>query len=270
MESEDVRLAVYRAFQRGRHPRVADLAQALGASDGDVASELKWLAEQRHVAIDDQGEVVMAHPFTAVPLGFSVMGRNTLWWGGCAWDSFSLPHLIPEQGPMLVATTCLGCGAPHAWEVNRSEPSPGAQVAHFLVPASNMWDDVVHTCGNQRIFCSEDCVSCWLADSGHQRGYVMDLATLWRLAAGWYAGRLERGVPAAGAERGRGLPAGRRTLRIVLGASGVATARSLQGLGQGWGQVPLAAVEGVEQVTIALTSTRSAGARVGGVGSLQV
>jgi hypothetical protein len=33
----------------------------------------------------------------------------------------------------------------------------------------------------------------WLAASGLVRGYVMDLATLWRLAAHWYDGRLERG-----------------------------------------------------------------------------
>jgi len=56
-----------------------------------------------------------------------------------------------------------------------------------------MWDDVVYTCGNQRIFCSEACVAIWLNESGHQRGSVLDLRTLWRLAAGWYVGRLERG-----------------------------------------------------------------------------
>ena len=44
-------------------------------------------------SIDDQGQIVMAHPFSAVPLGFSVMGARTLWWGGCAWDSFALPLL---------------------------------------------------------------------------------------------------------------------------------------------------------------------------------
>jgi hypothetical protein len=32
-----------------------------------------------------------------------------------------------------------------------------------------------------------------LADTGNERGYVMDLATLWRLAEHWYDGRLERG-----------------------------------------------------------------------------
>ena len=56
-----------------------------------------------------------------------------------------------------------------------------------------MWDDVVHTWGNQRIFCSMHCVTTWLVRTGHEHGYAMDLQTLWRLASGWYAGRLERG-----------------------------------------------------------------------------
>jgi hypothetical protein len=33
----------------------------------------------------------------------------------------------------------------------------------------------------------------WLTRTGHQQGYVMDLTTLWRLARGWYRGRLEAG-----------------------------------------------------------------------------
>ena len=36
----------------------------------------------------------MAHPFSTVPLGFSVMGNRTLWWGGCAWDSFALRRWV--------------------------------------------------------------------------------------------------------------------------------------------------------------------------------
>jgi hypothetical protein len=34
-------------------------------------------------------------------------------------------------------------------------------------------------------------VRAWLASTGHVLGYIMDLATLWRLASGWYSGRLE-------------------------------------------------------------------------------
>ena len=193
MDLEDLRLAVYEGCCRGRVPRIADLATELLATREQVRSGLLTLAAARHLALGSDGEITMAHPFTAVPLGFSVMGRDTLWWGGCAWDSFALPHLLPDQGPMLVATTCPACNRAHAWRINDREPPTGGQVAHFLVPAARMWDDVVYTCGNQRIFCSEDCVGIWLNESGHQRGTVLDLQTLWRLAAGWYAGRLERG-----------------------------------------------------------------------------
>jgi hypothetical protein len=56
-----------------------------------------------------------------------------------------------------------------------------------------MWDDVIHTCSNQLLFCDDSCIDAWLARTGHEEGYRMDLATLWRLAAGWYAGRLDRG-----------------------------------------------------------------------------
>ena len=193
MDLEDLRLAIYAGCRRGRVPRIADLATELLATREQVRSGLLTLAAARHLALGSDGEITMAHPFTAVPLGFSVMGRDTLWWGGCAWDSFALPHLLPDQGPMLVATTCPACNRAHAWRINDREPPTGGQVAHFLVPAARMWDDVVYTCGNQRIFCSEDCVGLWLNESGHQRGTVLDLQTLWRLAAGWYAGRLERG-----------------------------------------------------------------------------
>jgi hypothetical protein len=184
VDTEDVRLAVYRSFaETGRAPDRSALA------DG----ALRELHEQRHIVLDRDGRVVMAHPFAAIPLGFSVMGRGTLWWGGCAWDAFALPHLLASEPEVLVATRCPGCGTALAWVVDRDAPPAGEEVAHFLVPAARMWDDVVHTCGHQRLFCGEECVAAWLERTGHEHGYVMDLRTLWRLAKGWYAGRLDRG-----------------------------------------------------------------------------
>lgn len=193
MDLEDLRLNVYACFARGGTPTVATLASDAGTTTEEIATGLAALAAARHLALDAYGEITMAHPFTTVPLGFSVMGQSALWWGGCAWDSFAMPHLLPHQGPMLVATTCPACERPLAWRVNDQQPPDGDQVAHFLVPAARMWDDVVTTCGNQRIFCSESCVDDWLQGTGHERGYAMDLPTLWRLASGWYAGRLDRG-----------------------------------------------------------------------------
>ncbi|HET6952511.1 MAG TPA: organomercurial lyase [Acidimicrobiales bacterium] len=195
MDAEDVRLAVYAGFAgSGRAPSVDELTRALRGSPEHVRRALAALAADRHLVLDPGGErVVMAHPFSSVPLGFSVMGARTLWWGGCAWDSFSLVHLLPGEDEVLVATTCPACSTPHAWRVTAAAPPPGDQVAHFLVPVAHMWDDVVHTCGHQRLFCDARCVATWLDRTGHEQGYVMDLATLWRLAAHWYDGRLDRG-----------------------------------------------------------------------------
>lgn len=194
MDVEDLRLAVYRAFaQHGAVPDASGLAAILGTTPGEVTAGLRELAAARHVVLDADGRIVMAHPFAAIPLGFSVMGRGTLWWGGCAWDSFALPHLLRQESPVLVATRCPGCSQALAWNVGNGAPPQGDEVAHFLVPAEHIWDDVVHTCGHQRLFCSPGCVDAWLAATGSTRGYVMDLATLWRLASDWYTGRLDRG-----------------------------------------------------------------------------
>ncbi|MFG2873780.1 organomercurial lyase [Streptomyces sp. NPDC048337] len=102
-------------------------------------------------------------------------------------------HLLKDEPDVLVATRCPACDTPHAWVVGREAPPRGDQVAHFLIPMRRAWDDVVRTCGNQRLFCSTDCVDTWLRRTGHERGYVMDLATLWRFASDWYTGRLDPG-----------------------------------------------------------------------------
>ncbi|MEU0655481.1 organomercurial lyase [Streptomyces albogriseolus] len=205
-ETEKVRLAVYRHFAgTGRAPGVPELSALTALSPDRVRQELRTLHARHDLVLDSQDEdrVVMAHPFASVPLGFSVMGTRTLWWGGCAWDSFALPHLLGDEPDVLVATRCPACDTPHAWVVGRQAPPKGDQVAHFLTPMSRAWDDVVHTCGNQRLFCSTDCVDTWLNRTGNQRGYVMDLPTLWRFASDWYTGRLDAGYvrrdPAAAA-----------------------------------------------------------------------
>src|SRR5690606_25281497 len=80
---EDVLHADYGCLPpTGRAPSAAELAELLGGTPADAEASLRRLHDARHVVLDD-GAIVMAHPFAAVPLGFAVMGRDTLWWGGC-------------------------------------------------------------------------------------------------------------------------------------------------------------------------------------------
>ena len=189
--AERLRLAIYRELAAtGRIPRTDDMSRDLGIPDADLRADLAELADARHVVLRD-GQIEMAHPFATRSFGFSVMGSETLWWGGCAWDAFAIPHLVPGVSEVLIATTCPACGTPHAWVVTNQSPPQGEEVAHFLVPVHDIWPDAAHACENQLIFCSEECVSDWLDQTGNERGYVMTLATLWRLARGWYEGRLD-------------------------------------------------------------------------------
>jgi hypothetical protein len=194
VDDETLRLTVYRSFaETGRAPALSMLASAMNTSVVEVTRGLARLAAQRHVVLDSADGIVMAHPFSALPLGFAVMGRATLWWGGCAWDAFALPHLLKDEPPLLVATTCPDCNRALAWNVSRSAPPSGTEVAHFLVPVAEMWNDVVHTCRHQRLFCGYDCVNGWLARTGNRLGSILDLPTLWRLSSQWYDGRMTAG-----------------------------------------------------------------------------
>ncbi len=194
LDLEALRVAVYRSLAAtARAPERAQLLAELDATDAEVVAGLRALHDAHQLVLDDRGDIVLAHPFATVDLGFSVKGRHTLWWGGCVWDSFAIPHLVPSEPEVLVATTCPACDRPHAWVVGRDGPPTGDQVAHFLVPVRSMWDDILRTCGNQRVFCSVICIDAWLARERLQRGSIADLVTVWQLASHWYDGRLERG-----------------------------------------------------------------------------
>ena len=190
--AEQVRRAVYRHLATtAQAPDRAELARQLSMTTQTVDEAYDALAAAHHLVLDADGEIILAHPFATRSFAFSVMGARTLWWGGCAWDAFAIPHLVPDEPSALVATTCPACAKPLAWVVDRSAPPTGPGIAHFLVPAEHIWDDVVHTCSNQRIFCDADCVGAWLTKTGRSAGSIFGLDTLWRLAAHWYEGRLD-------------------------------------------------------------------------------
>ncbi|MCU1367512.1 MAG: Membrane protein [Ilumatobacteraceae bacterium] len=190
---EEVRLAVYRSLaETGRLPSADHLDEVAG-SHARAAASIVQLAQQRAWALGANGEIELAHPFGTRSFGYSVMSTRTLWWGGCCWDAFAIPHLVPECGPVVIAGLCPSCSRALSWRVDTTGPPTGSERAHFLVPTSRMWDDVIHTCSNQLLFCDDSCIDKWLEATGNHEGYRMDLPTLWRFAANWYSGRLDRG-----------------------------------------------------------------------------
>jgi hypothetical protein len=194
IDAEDLRVRLYRQLaDEGRVASSSEIASELDVEPAEAAAAFSTLAQDRQIVLDGDGRIELAHPFATRDFGFSAKSETALWWGGCAWDSFAIPHLVPNAAPTLVATTCPACGTAHAWSVGRDHAPTGDQVAHFLVPMAQVWDDVVHACENQRIFCNEDCVNAWLHSTGNIKGSVFGLTRLWELASDWYTGRLSRG-----------------------------------------------------------------------------
>ncbi|MFG3188079.1 alpha/beta fold hydrolase [Streptomyces omiyaensis] len=126
--TERVRPAVHRGFARtGRAPGVPELSAPTALGPDRVRRGLRTLHARHGLVLDphDEDRIVTAHPSASVPLGFSVTGTRSLGWGGCARDSFALPHLLGEEPGVLVATRCPACDAPHAWVVGREAPPGG-------------------------------------------------------------------------------------------------------------------------------------------------
>ncbi|GAA1260615.1 organomercurial lyase [Sphaerisporangium rubeum] len=192
LDLADVRMSVYRWFaERGCPPSPEEVAAEFGAGPGEALEALRGLHEAHLLVLDgERRRIVMAHPWSAVPLGFVVASSGVRWWGGCAWDSFAIPALVGE--PCLVATHCPGCARALALDVCPDVPPAASLVAHFLVPIPRMWDDVVFACSNQSLFCSEEHVGRWLRETRYPRGALLDMRTLWLLATRWYTGRMTR------------------------------------------------------------------------------
>ena len=204
LDLTELRLYVYRQLAEHAHVvTTGDVADAFGASPDVALSGLRDLDDAHLVVLDrTRQRIVMAHPWASDFMGFVVASPTQKWWGGCAWDSCAIPALTGVT--CLVATHCPGCEAPLALDVAPDAPPAGDLVAHLLVPVLRIWDDVVHTCSNQLLFCDEGHVDAWLARTGNDKGAVLDLPTLWRLATGWYSGRLtpayRRRTPAEAAD----------------------------------------------------------------------
>ena len=89
------------------------------------------------MVLDDDGRLLMAHPFAAHHDGARVQSDGREWWGNCAWDAFGI-------------VAALGCDeATSPPRASRCESTAttidGDAVFRVLVPAARWWDDIGHT-----------------------------------------------------------------------------------------------------------------------------
>jgi hypothetical protein len=134
---ETLRVAIYESFvATGEAPSAGALARAVGCDVGDAQLGL-WELAEAHAIVLAQGsvEIVMAHPFSAVPTGYRVESGGVAYWANCAWDALGIAAILGRDTE---------CRAEIDLSV-RGGAASGSGVVHFLVPPRRFWEDVRFT-----------------------------------------------------------------------------------------------------------------------------
>ena len=107
--------------------------EAFAAGTPLPEADYSSLAAHHVVALDDHGDVLMAHPFATHTDGARVDAGGRTWWGNCAWDAFGIVAALDLRDATVTAQ-----GITLA-------PGDEDAVFHVLVPAAHWWDDIAFT-----------------------------------------------------------------------------------------------------------------------------
>jgi hypothetical protein len=127
---------------RGVAPDATETAASLGIAPERVAEALDWLSEHRHLVIDADRSVIMAHPFSNVETPFVVESGGRRWWANCAWDTFGILAAVDADG--TIEAVYADDGAPARIEVRAGVPE-GEGVVHLLLPQREWTEDFFET-----------------------------------------------------------------------------------------------------------------------------
>ena len=143
----DVRNATYRRFvDLGRAPTSSEMAAWLGFDLDDLRGAWRRLHDAHALVLDDEGELRMANPFSAVPTAFRVAAAGRSWYANCAWDAFGIGAALGVDS--RIETECPDCHRPIILDVRNNrpaDPEDAGLVFHVLVPAVSWWQDIGFT-----------------------------------------------------------------------------------------------------------------------------
>ena len=121
-----------------RAPTHEELAEAAGIPVAEVPARLRELHEQRLLVLDDDGEIWMAAPFSAVPTDYVAVVNGRRHFGNCVWDGLGIIAMLGGIGRLEKGDLRIECAI-------RRVSAPRDYVVHFLVPAREWWADIGFT-----------------------------------------------------------------------------------------------------------------------------
>ncbi len=175
----------------GFAPTADELADALGATAGDIEASLGRLADNHGLVLHPgRPEVWIAHPFSLTPTNVWVAGASRGWWAPCLWCALGVAALA---GDVDVHARLGGEHVPVRIAVRDGAVVDAGVVVHFALPPRVAWDNVVSWCACVQPFRTVADVDAWCARHRAARGAVHALAQVNDLARRWYGGHLDPG-----------------------------------------------------------------------------
>lgn len=127
----------------GAVPTRAELSADLRVTADEVDEALRFLADRYVLALDEAGEVWMAHPFSAVPTPYRAETGIGDYWANCAWDALAIPITLGTDG--RTRSRCPHSDAVIDLVVAGGRVEPVGTVVLLPVPARHFWDDIGFT-----------------------------------------------------------------------------------------------------------------------------
>jgi Alkylmercury lyase len=139
-----LRILIYRHFiQKGRAPKLAEMAKMLSRPLLDVRAVVERLGQSHAIVPQEDGELWRAAPFSAIPTAFPVEVGKRSWYGNCIWDALGILAMLHKSGRVLASCGC--CNSAMPLRVKNGDLAPAEGIIHIAVPASHWYDDIVFT-----------------------------------------------------------------------------------------------------------------------------
>ena len=140
-----IRSFVYaRLLQTGRAPDAPTIAAHLSLHS-DLAQASLWRLHAAHaLVLDVTGNVLMAHPLSAVPTDYRAFVNGRWHYANCAWDSLGIPAMLGQDAQIEARH-------PLTRETIRYAILDGQlrggddMTVHFALPFRRWYDDILET-----------------------------------------------------------------------------------------------------------------------------
>jgi hypothetical protein len=139
---KQVRRYIYEYFVKHRQaPPILQCAQDLSSDVSHIQAAYRRLAEGKALVLQNNGEILMAEPFSAVPTAFYVEVSTNAWWGNCMWDALGIPAMLKQDARIVTACGC--CNDAMTVDIHNGELFNVSGVVHFAIPPKDWWKNVV-------------------------------------------------------------------------------------------------------------------------------